>query len=137
MSSRHRGADGAKQKYWGSEAASNEILAVLRANGPLSIIQIAQKVGRSVDSVDHQVLAMHRATAKRVYIHAYQRALGRGRNPRIWAAGDEEDADPRIEDETKPVLSEEEIEAEERRQALAQIRVFRDPFVVALFGEAA
>jgi predicted ArsR family transcriptional regulator len=119
-----------------AQKTSDVILKAVKQHGPISSPQLAVLLGKNIVTIDSHMRTFYRAEPKLVHIADHNDQDGRGRNARMWAAGNQQDAEPpRYESMTR-----DEIEAEEdqrmRREALAQNRIHRDPFIAAFFGAA-
>lgn len=122
---------------------SREVLALVKKHGPITSPDLAKKMGKTVATVDFYMRILHAAKPKLVYVAKKRDTEGRGRNARLWAAGDLDD-----EIEIAPVraLPEPDVAAESedefiasdvrRREAITANRVFRDPMLFFTAGRA-
>jgi predicted ArsR family transcriptional regulator len=118
-----------------AQKTSDLILKAVKQHGPISSPQLAVLLGKNIVTIDFHMRAFYRADPKLVYVSDYNEQDGSGRNARMWTAGNEPDAVP----ERYVPMSKAQIEKEEdermRREALAENRIHRDPFIAAFFGE--
>jgi predicted ArsR family transcriptional regulator len=128
---------------------SKTSLAVLEAvnkHGPISSPDLAVKMGKTVATIDFYMRILH-AEPKQVYVANTRDSEGRGRNARLWAAGDLPDAwRPKAAPARVVAVAPTEADLEAqwaaedlqmRCAALAENRVRRDPFIAQFFGASA
>lgn len=119
-----------------------DVLKAVKKYGPIASPDLAAKMGKKVGTIDFYMRVLHRAKPKQVYVAEVRDTDGRGRNARLWAAGDLPDA-TRSEAGQESPLTEDELEEKwisedrKRRAALAANRVQRDPFIAQFFGAPA
>lgn len=126
-----------------SPKTSSVILKAVQKHGPITSPKLAEKLGKTIVTIDFHMRALHRSKPKRVYVADLNDTDGRGRNARLWAAGDLPDAEkPKSKRNVAPTEAEVEAQwaaedAKMRRAALAENRVHRDPFIEQFYGSYA
>lgn len=126
-----------------STKTSRELLALIKEHGPISTPALAKLSGKKVATINFYMRLFHGSDPKQVYVAKARATVGRGRNARLWAAGDQPDdlqlAAPRELPATQ-VVAEDEDESmakdKRRRAAIAENRVHRDPMLFLTAGVA-
>jgi predicted ArsR family transcriptional regulator len=140
-----------------SKQTREKIFEAVRKHGPISIPHLAQKLNMLPPTINWQIQQLH--AEKLVYVHSYSQQKSKT-HTRIWAAGDQPDADrgkkfdrseyyfgteyDDIDDKRTKTLSEEQIEAmdarreqKRREEILKHIKPFRDPMLFLTCGREA
>jgi Winged helix-turn-helix DNA-binding len=127
------------------------VLKALKKHGPIPCAELAEIMGKSLQSTNYQLKCLR--AEKMAYVSGHVHRQVSGKDAQIWAVGNKPDVKkPKVVHERAPVEAktparkrtakeiqeehEQEQDASRRARLLSQITVRRDPLVEAFFGSA-